>query len=149
MKTPFTDASTLIVHAGGKALAVTPASVPQMLERRIAILELSQDSAFGIIKLADWNNQSSKWQSLARDWQENVYVHKELPLAYTPGPRPQSSEEDPKTLPDALKLIAELRLEKHELGNRIDTAEKHLNELEIIITSIENEHRHSITIQQN
>jgi hypothetical protein len=145
MKTPFTDASTLIVHLDkGKALAVTPASVPQMLERRIAILEESQDIAWGIIKLADWNNQNIQWQEAAREWQEDIYVQKELPLAYTPGPRPQTTEETPKTLPDALMLIAVLRHEKHMLEIRFQHAERTLDELEQVVTRIENEQRHSI-----
>ena len=147
MKTPFTDASTLIVHAGGKALAVTPASVPQMLERRIALLELSQDVAWGIIKLAEWKYQSIQWQEAAREWQEDVYVQKELPMTYTPGPRPQSTEENPKTLPDALKLIAELRHEKHDLEIRFEHAERTLDELEKVVTRIENEQR--IALHQN
>jgi hypothetical protein len=144
MKTPFTDASTLIVHAGGKALAVTPASVPQMLERRIALLEESQDIAWGIIKLADWNNQNIQWQEAAREWQEDIYVQKELPLAYTPGSRPQITEETPRTLPDALMLIAVLRHEKHNLEIRLQHAERTLDELEQVVTRIENEQRHSI-----
>ena len=147
MKTPFTDASTLIVHAGGKALAVTPASVPQMLERRIAMLEESQDIAWGIIKLAEWKYQSIQWQEAAREWQQDIYVQKELPMTYTPGPRPQTTEDNPKTLPDALKLIAELRHEKHDLEVRFRHAEQTLDELERIVTKLENEQRH--TIQQN
>ena len=147
MKTPFTDASTLIVHAGGKALAVTPASLPQMLERRIAMLELSQDTAWGIIKLCNWKYQSIQWQELAREWQEDIYVQKELPFAYTPGPKPQSTEENPKTLPDALRIIAELRHEKHDLEIRFQHAERTLDELEQVVTRIENEQRHAI--QQN
>jgi hypothetical protein len=147
MKTPFTDASTLIVHAGGKALAVTPASVPQMLERRIALLELSQDVAWGIIKLAEWKYQSIQWQEAAREWQEDIYVQKELPMTYTPGPRPQTTEDNPKTLPDALKLIAELRHEKHDLETRFEHAERTLDELEKVVTRIENEQRH--TLHQN
>ena len=147
MKTPFTDASTLIVHAGGKALAVTPASVPQMLERRIALLELSQDVAWGIIRLAEWKYQSIQWQEAAREWQEHIYVQKELPMTYTPGPRPQTTEDNPKTLPDALKLIAELRHEKHDLEIRFEHAERTLDELEKVVTRIENEQRH--TLHQN
>ena len=147
MKTPFTDASTLIVHAGGKTLAVTPASVPQMLERRIAMLEESQDIAWGIIKLAEWKYQSIQWQEAAREWQQDIYVQKALPMAYTPGPRPQTTEDNPKTLPDALKLIAELRHEKHDLEIRFEHAERTLDELEQVVTRIENEQRH--TLHQN
>ena len=147
MKTPFTDASTLIVHAGGKALAVTPASVPQMLERRIAMLEESQDIAWGIIKLAEWKYQSIQWQEAAREWQEDIYVQKELPFAYTPGPRPQPTEANPQNLPDALKLIAELRHEKHDLETRFQHAERTLDALEQVVTRIENEQRH--TLHQN
>ena len=148
MNTPFTDTSTLIVHAAGKAFAVVPASVSLMLERRMALLEESQDIAFGIIKLADWKSQNIQWQEAAREWQEDIYVNKELPMAYTPGPRPQATEENPKTLPDALKVIAELRQERHDLDIRLKHAEVALDELETIVSSIEHE-THTRTIQQN
>jgi hypothetical protein len=148
MNTPFTDTSTLIVHAAGKAFAVVPSSVSLMLERRMALLEESQDIAFGIIKLADWKSQNIQWQEAAREWQEDIYVNKELPMAYTPGPRPQATEENPKTLPDALKVIAELRQERHDLDIRFRQAEKTLEELETLITSLEHE-THTHTIHQN
>jgi hypothetical protein len=148
MKTPFTDTSTLIVHAAGKAFAVVPSSVSLMLERRIALLEESQDIAFGIIKLADWKSQNIQWQEAAREWQEDIYVNKELPMAYTPGPRPQATEENPKTLPEALKLIAELRQERHDLDTRLRHAEKSLDDVETILTSLEHE-THTHTIHQN
>jgi hypothetical protein len=148
MKTPFTDTSTLIVHAAGKAFAVVPSSVSLMLERRIALLEESQDIAFGIIKLADWKSQNIQWQEAAREWQEDIYVNKELPMAYTPGPRPQATEENPKTLPDALKVIAELRQERHDLDTRLRQAEKSLDDVETILTSLEHE-THTHTIHQN
>jgi len=148
MNTPFTDTSTLIVHAAGKAFAVVPSSVSLMLERRMALLEESQDIAFGIIKLADWKSQNIQWQEAAREWQEDIYVNKELPMAYTPGPRPQATEENPDTLPDALKVIAELRQERHDLDIRFRQAEKTLEELETLITSLEHE-THNHTIHQN
>jgi hypothetical protein len=148
MKTPFTDTSTLIVHAAGKAFAVVPSSVSLMLERRIALLEESQDIAFGIIKLADWKSQNIQWQGAAREWQEDIYVNKELPMAYTPGPRPQATEENPKTMPEALKLIAELRQERHDLNTRLQHAENALDELETIVTSLEHE-ANTRTIRQN
>ena len=148
MKTPFTDTSTLIVHAAGKAFAVVPSSVSLMLERRMVLLEESQDIAFGIIKLADWKSQNIQWQEAAREWQEDIYVNKELPMAYTPGPRPQATEENPNTLPDALKVIAELRQERHDLDIRFRQAEKTLEELETLITSLEHE-THTHTIHQN
>jgi len=148
MNTPFTDTSTLIVHAAGKAFAVVPSSVSLMLERRMALLEESQDIAFGIIKLADWKSQNIQWQEAAREWQEDIYVNKELPMAYTPGPRPQVTEENPDTLPDALKVIAELRQERHDLDIRFRQAEKTLEELETLITSLEHE-THTHTIHQN
>ena len=148
MKTPFTDTSTLIVHAAGKAFAVVPSSVSLMLERRMALLEESQDIAFGIIKLADWKSQNIQWQEAAREWQEDIYVNKELPMAYTPGPRPQATEENPDTLPEALKVIAELRQERHDLDIRFRQAEKTLEELETLITSLEHE-THTHTIHQN
>ena len=148
MKTPFTDTSTLIVHAAGKAFAVVPSSVSLMLERRIALLEESQDIAFGIIKLADWKSQNIQWQEAAREWQEDIYVNKELPMAYTPGSRPQATEENPKTLPDAIKVIAELRQERHDLDTRLQHAENALDELDTIVTSLEHE-ANTRTIQQN
>jgi hypothetical protein len=148
MKTPFTDTSTLIVHAAGKAFAVVPASVSMMLERRMALLEESQDIAFGIIKLAYWKIQNIQWQEAAREWQEDIYVNKELPMAYTPGPRPQATEENPKTLPDALKVIAELRQERHDLDIRLRQAEKTLDDVETIVTSLEHE-ANTRTIQQD
>jgi len=147
MKTPFTDASTLIVHAGGKALPVTPASVAQLLERRLNQLELSQDVAWGIIKMSDWNDQSSEWQAAARHWQEHIYLNKELPLVFTPGHKPANDEEMPKTLPDALRIIAELRQERHQSSQRLTQAETLLEELEKAIEQIENEQ--SRTIHQN
>jgi hypothetical protein len=148
MNTPFTDASTIIVHAGGKAFPVVPASVSQMLELRRTNLELSQDMAWAIIKLADWTNQSIAWQSSARDWQQNLYVQRELPLNYIPGPRPQLTEDIPTTLPDALMLIAELRQERHDLDTRLRQAETALDELETIVTSLEHE-ANTRTIHQN
>jgi len=148
MNTPFTDTSTLIVHAAGKAFAVVPSSVSLMLERRMALLEESQDIAFGIIKLADWKSQNIQWQKAAREWQEDIYVNKELPMTYTPGPRPQATEENPTTMPEALKLIAELRQERHDLDIRLKHAEVALDELEKIVSSIEYE-THTRTIQQN
>ncbi|NCY20893.1 hypothetical protein EBX31_02920 [bacterium] len=148
MNTPLTDSSTLIVHAGGKAFPVVPASVCQMLELRRTNLELSQDVAWAIIKLADWKNQSIAWQTSARDWQQNLYVQRELPLNYIPGPRPQVTEDSPTTLPEALKLIAELRQERHDLDTRLKHAEIALDELETIVTSLEHE-ANTRTIQQN
>jgi hypothetical protein len=148
MNTPLTDSSTLIVHAGGKAFPVVPASVCQMLELRRTNLELSQDMAWAIIKLADWKNQSIAWQASARDWQQNLYVQRELPLNYIPGPRPQVTEDSPTTLPEALKLIAELRLDRHDLGTRLKHAEDALDELETIVAKIENE-TYTHTIHQN
>lgn len=148
MNTPLTDASTVIVHAAGKAFAVVPASVSQMLELRRTNLELSQDMAWSIIKLADWTNQSLAWQTSARDWQQNLYVQRELPLNYIPGPRPQPTEENPKTLPESLKLIAELRQERHDLDTRLRHAENALDELETIVTSLEHE-ANTRTIRQN
>jgi hypothetical protein len=148
MNTPLTDSSTVIVHAAGKAFAVVPASVSQMLELRRANLELSQDMAWAIIKLADWSNQSREWQASARDWQQNLYVQRELPLNYIPGPKPQPTEENPKTLPEALKLIAELRQERHDLDTRLRHAEKSLDDVETILTSLEHE-THTHTIHQN
>jgi hypothetical protein len=148
MNTPFTDTSTLIVHAGGKAFPVVPASVSQMLERRISLLEESQDIAWGIIKLADWKSQNIQWQEAAREWQEDIYINKELPLAYTPGPRPQVTEDSPTTMPEALKLIAELRQDRHDLGTRLKHAEVALDELETIVTSLEHE-ANTRTIHQN
>lgn len=147
MKTPFTDAATLIVHAGGKALPVTPASVAQLLERRLNQLEFSQDVAWGIIKLADWNNQSLEWKEAAREWQEDIYLNKELPLDFTPGHKPSNDEEMPKTLPDALRIIAELRQERHQSSQRLSQAEVLLEELEKAIEQIE--HEQSRAIHQN
>jgi hypothetical protein len=148
MNTPFTDASTVIVHAGGKAFPVVPASVSQMLELRRTSLELSQDVAWGIIKLADWTKQSREWQTSARDWQQNLYVQRELPLNYIPGPRPQVTEDTPTTLPEALMLIAELRQERHDLDTRLKHAETALDELETIVAKIEHE-TYTRTIHQN
>jgi len=148
MNTPFTDASTLIVHAGGKAFPVVPASVSQMLERRLEPLKLSQDVAWGVIRMADWKSQSPEWRNAARRWQEDLYIQPELPMAYTPGPRPQATEETPTTMPEALKLIAELRQERHDLDIRLKHAEVALDELEKIVSSIEYE-THTRTIQQN
>jgi hypothetical protein len=148
MKTPLTDASTVIVHASGKAFAVVPASVSQMLELRRTNLELSQDMAWAIIKLADWTNQSSAWQASARDWQQNLYVQRELSLNYIPGPRPQVTEDSPTTMPEALKLIAELRQQQHDLETRLQHAENALDELETIVTSLEHE-ANTRTIHQN
>jgi len=148
MNTPLTDASTVIVHAAGKAFAVVPASVSQMLELRRTSLELSQDMAWAIIKLADWTNQSREWQASARDWQQNLYVQRELPLNYIPGPRPQVTEKNPKTLPEALMLIADLRQERHDLDTRLRQAETALDELETIASKIENE-TYTRTIHQN
>jgi hypothetical protein len=148
MKTPFTDTSTLIVHAAGKAFAVVPASMSQMLERRLEMLKLSQDVAWGIIRMADWKSQSPEWINAARRWQEDLYIQPELPMVYTPGPRPQATEENPTTMPEALKLIAELRQQQHDLDTRFRNAEKVLEELETIVASFENE-THTRTIQQN
>ena len=69
-------------------------------------------------------------------------------MAYTPGPRPQATEENPKTLPDALKVIAELRQERHDLDTRLRQAEKSLDDVETILTSLEHE-THTHTIHQN
>jgi hypothetical protein len=139
MNTPFTDAATLIVHAGGKALPVTPASVAQLLERRVWLLEFSQDVAWGIIKNANWSQQAPEWQTAARKWQTDIYMHKELPLTYTPGHKPSSDEELPSTLPDALRIIAELRLERDQSSQRLSQAEALLEELEKAIEKIEHE----------
>jgi|688.fasta_scaffold642808_1 hypothetical protein len=153
MKTPFTDAATLIVHAGGKVFPVVPASVCQMLELRRTNLELSQDMAWAIIKLADWSNQSREWQNSARDWQQNLYVQKELPLNYIPGPRPQLTEDTPTTLPEALKLIAELRSENHQINTRMNQLDIELSTLEKAIESIETKYHEAVhtarTIHRN
>lgn len=150
MNTPFTDASTVVVHVGGKALPVTPASVAQLLERRTAQLEFSQDVAWGIIKLADWKHQSLQWQVAAREWQTDIYLHKELPLNYTPGYKPAEEEENPKTYPEALKLIAQLRAEKHEHETRFRQLEIMLEEVEKTVEALENENAHTrANLQQN
>lgn len=137
MNTPFTDASTVIVHASGKALPVTPASVAQMLERRVSQLEFSQDVAWGIIRLADWKHQSIHWQTSAREWQTDIYLHKELPLTYTPGHKPADEESNPKTFPEALKVIAELRAQRHEHETRLRQMETTLDELERTLEAIQ------------
>jgi hypothetical protein len=98
--------------------------------------------------MADWNTQTPEWRNAARHWQEDLYIQPELPMAYTPGPRPQATEENPKTLPEALKLIAELRQERHDLDTRLRHAETALDELETIVTSLEHE-AHTHTIHQN
>lgn len=148
MKTPFTDALIVIVHADGKAFPVVPASVSQMLERRLEPLKLSQDVAWGIIRMSNWESQSPEWRNAARHWQEDLYIQPELPMTYSPGPRPQSIEETPDTLPEALKLIAELRQEQHALEIRFNNAEKVLEELETIVATFENE-TYARTVQQN
>jgi hypothetical protein len=153
MKTPFTDASTLIVHAGGKAFPVVPASVCQMLERRLLSTEHAQNMAWGIIIMADWNNQSDEWRKAARNWQENVYVQAELPLNYTPGHKPSNADEQPRSLPEALKLIAELRSENHQINSRMDRLDKELSVLENAIEEIESKYHEAVriarTIHQN
>jgi len=148
MKTPFTDALTVIVHADGKAFPVVPASVSQMLERRLEPLKLSQDVAWGVIRMADWKSQSPEWRNAARRWQEDLYIQPELPMTYSPGPKPQAIDENPKTLPEALKLIAELRQERHDLDIRLKHAEVALDELETIVASIEHE-TYTRTIRKN
>jgi hypothetical protein len=120
----------------------------QMLERRLEMLKLSQDVAWEIIRITDWNTQTPEWRNAARRWQEDLYIQPELPMAYTPGPRPQATEENPNTLPEALKVIAELRQERHDLDIRFRQAEKTLEELETLITSLEHE-THTPTIHQN
>lgn len=153
MKTPFTDASTLMVHAGGKAFPVTPASLSQMLEVRNSALEVSQDIAWGIIKLVDWKSQSPEWREAARNWQTDVYIHKELPLAFTPGHKPADADELPTNLPDALRLIAVLREERHRESIRLTELEKEFDALEKIVNHLESkEHdlaRITKSLQQN
>lgn len=148
MKTPFTDALIVIVHADGKAFPVVPASVSQMLERRLEPLKLSQDVAWGIISMSNWESQTPEWRNAARRWQEDLYIQPELPMTYSPGPRPQSIEQTPDTLPEALKLIAELRQERHDLDTRLQHSENALDELETIVTSLEHE-ANTRTIHQN
>lgn len=145
MKTPFTDAVTLIVHAGGKALPVTPASVTQMMEVRKAALEVSQDIAWGLIKLVDWNHQSIEWKESARQWQTDVYVHKELPLYYSPGHKPADPEELPTNLSDAIRLISALREERHREAIRLAELEKQADRLEEIINQLETK-QHDLAI---
>jgi hypothetical protein len=153
MKTPFTDAATLIVHAGGKALPVTPASVAQLLERRLNQLEFSQDVAWGIIKLADWNNQSLEWKEAAREWQEDIYVHKELSLTYSPTSKVQDPLQTPTNLPDALKLIAELRTENHKISTKMNQLDAEISALEKAIESLETKYHEAVhtarSIQRN
>lgn len=151
MKTPFTDASTLMVHAGGKTFPVTPASVSQLLEVRNSALEVSQDIAWGIIKLVDWKTQSPEWRDAARKWQTDVYIHKELPLAFTPGHKPPGAEELPTNLPDALRIIAALREERHRESIRLAQLEKDFDALEKIVNHLESREHELITksLQQN
>lgn len=137
MKTPFTDASTLMVHAGGKAFPVTPASVSQLLEVRNSALEVSQDIAWGIIKLVDWKAQSPEWREAARNWQTDVYVHKELPLTFTPGHKPADADDLPTNLPQALRLIAALREERHRESIRLAQLENDFDALEKIVSQLE------------
>ncbi len=153
MNTPFTDASTLTVHAGGKAFRVVPASVSQMLERRLSSTEHAQNMAWGIIIMADWSNQSEEWRKAARNWQESVYVQAELPLNYTPGTKQPDTDEQPKNLPDALKLIAELRSENRFINKRMDRLDDELSVLENAIEEIEAKYHEAVriarTIHQN
>lgn len=137
MKTPFTDAVTLIVHAGGKALPVTPASVTQMMEVRKSALEVSQDIAWGLIKLVDWKHQSDEWKEAARNWQTDVYVHKELPLYYEPGHKPADPEDLPTNMSDAIRLIAALREERHRETLRLAELEREADALAAIVEKLE------------
>lgn len=153
MNTPLTDAATLIVQAGGKSFPVVPASISQMIESRRNQLDFSQDLAWSIIKLADWNNQSPEWRNAAREWQENIYVHKELPLTYSPTSKVQDPLQTPTNLPDALKLIAELRSENHQINTRMNRLDIELSTLEKAIVSIEAKYHEAVhtarTIQRN
>jgi predicted RNase H-like nuclease (RuvC/YqgF family) len=124
-----------------------------MLERRLSSTEHAQNMAWGIIIMADWNNQSDEWRKAARNWQENVYVQAELPLNYTPGTKPSNAVEQPKSLPEALKLIAELRSENHQINSRMDRLDKELSVLENAIEEIESKYHEAVriarTIHQN
>lgn len=137
MTTPFTDASTMLVHSGGKAFPVTPASVAQMLETRCLSLVLSQDIAWGLIKLTDWNHQPQSWREAALRWQTDIYVQKELPLNFTPGHKPADDDKLPTNLPEALRLVAILRHERATESARLAQLEKHLETLEEIVATLE------------
>jgi len=137
MKTPFTDASTLMVHADGKAFPVTPASVAQMLEIRCQSLVLSQDIAWALIKLTDWNHQPQSWREAALKWQTDIYVQKELPLNFTPGHKPADDDNLPTNLPEALRLLAVLRHERATQSVRLAQLERHLETLEEIVATLE------------
>ena len=153
MNTPITDAATLIVQAGGKSFPVVPASISQMIESRRDLLEFSQDVAWGIIKLADWNNQSLEWKEAAREWQEDIYVHKELPLTYSPTSKVQDPLQTPTNLPDALKLIAELRSENHKISTKVNQLDAEISVLEKAIESLETKYHEAVntarSIQRN
>ncbi len=146
MNTPFTDASTLTVHAGGKAFQVVPASVCQMLERRLLSTEHAQNMAWGIIIMADWKSQSEQWRKAARDWQENIFVQAELSFTYTLGAKQINTDEQPKNLPDALKLIAELRSENRFINKRMDRLDDELSVLENAIEEIETKYHEAVRI---
>lgn len=143
MKTPFTDASTLTVHAGGKAFQVVPASVAQMIERRLMTTENAQNMAWGIIVMADWKSQTDQWCKAARNWQENIYVQQELPLTFAAA-IPRETHSQPKSLPDALKLIAELRAENQQIDIRMNQLNNELTILENAFEEIESKYHEAI-----
>ena len=153
MNTPITDAATLIVQAGGKSFPVVPASISQMIERRRDQLDLSQDLAWALIKLAHWDSQSPEWRGAAREWQENIYVHKELPLTYSPTSKVQDPLQTPTNLPDALKLIAELRSENHKISTKMNHLDAEISTLEKAIVSLETKYHEAVhtarSIQRN
>lgn len=149
MKTPFTDANTLVMHVDGKSFPVTPLPVAQMLEVRCASLVLSQDIAWGLIKLTDWNHQPKSWREAAHKWQTDTYVQKELPLNFTPGHKIVDDDRMPANLPEALRMLAILRHERATEAIRLAQLEKHLETLEEIVSTLESKNHDLTNIAQS
>lgn len=137
MKHTFTDSATFFTHIDGKTIPVVSTDVCRMLEIRLNATQTAMNSAWDIIKSADWKGQKIEWRMMAKYWQEHTYVQNELPLQFVSPFPSRLIHPKPSSLPDALDYIAKLETALHQAGKYLTDAEKLENELVAKIIHIE------------
>lgn len=128
MKTPLTDAATIFVVSSGHNIPVVSADLARLLETRIAALTRSQSFAWSVIRDCNWTNQSDNWKTIARCWQEDIFVQDELPLTYPPNTR-EGAPVTIKTIQEARAYIAKLETALRQAAQHLTDAEKLENDM--------------------
>ena len=128
MKTPLTDAATIFVVSSGHNIPVVSADLARLLETRIAALTRSQSFAWSLVRDCNWSTQSDNWKTLARCWQQDIFVQDELPLTYPPNTR-EGSPVTVKTMQEARAYIAKLETALRQAARHLADAEKLENDM--------------------